>query len=279
LSVDQLQQLEGGGQILLGAGLAEKLNVEIGERMTVIIPDASTESRLPNIQGLQVAGVIDTGTELDQALALTGLATAQRLWGFPDRVNGVRLQVENLFEAQSIVYRINRELPYGYYTMDWTRSHGNLYQAIRMSKRLVGLLLVLIIGIAAFNVVSTLVMVVVDKHGDIAILRTLGASTKKIMGVFMVQGSLIGLIGTAVGLITGVLIAWWVPELVAWLERLLDFQFLKSDVYPISFVPSQILWQDIVAIAATALVLSFFATLYPAWRASRVKPAEALRFE
>lgn len=283
LSAAELSQLqssgEGSGKILVGAGLAEKLSVGIGDRLTLIIPDNSTDSRMPNIQGLEVAGIINTGTELDQALALTSLGTAKWLSGFPDRVSGLRLRVDDLFAAPNIVYSIIRDLPYGYYGMNWTRSHGNLYQAIHMSKKLVGLLLILIIGIAAFNVVSTLVMVVVDKQGDIAILRTLGASTQKIMGVFMVQGSMIGFIGTGVGLILGVIIAWWVPDLIAWLEKLLDFQFLKSDVYPISFVPSQILWQDLLAIAATALILSFFATLYPAWRASRVKPAEALRFE
>jgi len=229
-----------------------------------------------------VLGIFDTGTEVDNAYALTSIAFAQTLTPWENKVSGLRLKVDDVFLAASIAnYLYSNVLPpgQGYYTTNWTRTHYNLYYAIRQSKDLVGLLLILIIGIAAFNLVSTLVMVVVDKHGDIAILRTLGASTKKIMGVFMVQGCFIGVIGTGIGLLIGVPLAFGIEDIIQFLEKTFDFQLLKSDAYPISFVPADILFADVFYIAATALSLSLLATLYPAWRASRVKPAEALRFE
>jgi len=226
-----------------------------------------------------VAAIIATGTEADQHLALTGIDDAQLLTEAHSGVTGLWLKLDDLFAAPSIVYQAVISLPRGYSSTDWTRSQGNVYQAIKMSKQLVSLLLILIIGIAAFNVVSTLVMVTVDKQGDIAILRTLGATTQRIMAIFMVQGTVIGVIGTSVGLLLGVLMASGVQEFVAWLESITGFQFLKSDVYPISFVPEDIRSSDLMLIASVSLLLSFIATLYPAWRASRVKPAEALRYE
>ncbi len=278
---DQLPLLAEGSDapLLVGKGLADKLELSAGSLVQIIVPDGNENNGLPKIRGVRVGAVVTTGTELDESLVLTNLSTAQSLSSTPDRVSGLRLRFADLFAAPSISYQLQRSLPFGYYTVDWTRSQGNLYQAIQLSRKLVGLLLVLIIGIAAFNVVSTLVMVVVDKQGDIAILRTLGASSQKIMGIFMVQGSMIGVLGTLAGLIIGLLLSLSVQDVVAWLEEALNIQFLHSDVYPISFVPSEILWTDLVSIAITALSLSFLATLYPAWRASRVRPAEALRFE
>jgi len=171
------------------------------------------------------------------------------------------------------------ELPAGFYGSDWTRTHGTVYEAIQMSKSLVSLLLFLIIGIAAFNLVSTLIMVVVDKQGDIAILRTLGASSKEIIGIFMVQGGLIGLIGTSIGAVLGVLLSYVITDLIAGFEKLLGIQFLHSDVYPISYLPSNLYWSDVVQVVAISLFICFFAALYPAWRASRIQPADALRYE
>ncbi|MEX1034112.1 MAG: lipoprotein-releasing ABC transporter permease subunit [Cellvibrionaceae bacterium] len=274
-----LARQENTGAIILGGGVAENLNVAVNDRVKIIIPHGAGRKANPSVAGLRVAGIINTGTEVDQTLALTNLATAQALASMGEGVTGVKLKVDDLFNVEGIVYPIVRALPYGHTSTTWIRSKGNLYQAIQMSKNLVGLLLFLIIGIAAFNLVSTLVMVTVDKQSDIAILRTLGASTQKIMAVFMVQGSVIGLIGTALGLMLGLLLAFFVQDFVGWIEGLFGFQFLKSDVYPISFVPSAVRLWDLVSIAAVALILSFFATLYPAWRASRIKPAEALRFE
>jgi len=223
--------------------------------------------------------VLHTGTEIDQQLALMGLEAASALSASPGKVSGVRLQLDDLFAAPSVMRQFINESPPGFYGSNWTRTQGNLYEAIHMSKRLVELLLFLIIGIAAFNLVSTLIMVVVDKQGDIAILRTLGTSTGEILGIFMVQGGLIGLVGTSLGVLLGCLLSLVVTDLVLWLEALLGIQFLQSDVYPISYLPSDLQFADVFKIAATALVISLLASLYPAWRASRVQPAEALRYE
>jgi lipoprotein-releasing system permease protein len=265
--------------VLLGAGLAAKLGVAEGDNLTLVIPRRGSGRVAPAISSLSVVAVFDSGTEIDQSLALMGLEQASSLSEFPGAVSGLRLQVDNLFAAPRIVQNIMNDLPYGYYSSNWTRTHGNLYQAIHMSKRLVGLLLFLIIAIAAFNLVSTLIMVVVDKQGDIAILRTLGASSREIVGIFMVQGGLIGLLGTGIGVAAGVLMSLCVTDFVQWLEAMLDIRFLQSDVYPLSYLPSDLHWPDVGQVAATALVLSFVASLYPAWRASRVQPADALRYE
>lgn len=264
--------------VMLGAGLARKLKAGDGQKLTLVVPPRGGEGA-PTIEALEVLAVFDSGTELDNNLALMALDRASALTDRPGTASGIRLQVNDLFAAPALVREWARDLPAGYYTSDWTRTHGNLYQAIHMSKQLVGLLLFLIIAIAAFNLVSTLIMVVVDKQGDIAILRTLGASSSEILGIFMVQGGVIGVVGTALGTGIGVLMALWVTEWVQWLERLLGFQFLHSDVYPISYLPSDIHWPDVAQVSITALILSLVASLYPAWRATRVQPAEALRFE
>ncbi|WP_341937059.1 lipoprotein-releasing ABC transporter permease subunit [Marinimicrobium sp. C2-29] len=264
--------------VMLGAGLARKLSVGEGEKLTLVVPPGAGEGA-PTIEALEVLAVFDTGTELDNNLALMALARASDLTRAPGAASGIRLQVNDLFIAPDLVRQLARELPGGFYTSDWTRTHGNLYQAIHMSKQMVGLLLFLIIAIAAFNLVSTLIMVVVDKQGDIAILRTLGASSGEILGIFMVQGGVIGIVGTALGTLAGIGMSLWVTEFVQWLEQLLNFQFLHSDVYPISYLPSAIHWPDVAQVSVTALVLSLVASLYPAWRATRVQPAEALRFE
>ena len=227
-----------------------------------------------------MTGVFKVGAELDSSLAMIHVDDAARLsrWE-PGQVQGVRLKLKNLFEAPQVAWDLVRELPGDYYAQDWTRTHGNLFAAIKMEKTMIGLLLMLIVAVAAFNIISTLVMVVTDKKADIAILRTLGATPGAIMGIFMVQGSLIGVVGTLSGGILGVLAALNVSEMVAWLERVLGIQFLSSDVYFISYLPSQLIWSDVVVICVTALSLSFLATLYPAWRASRTEPAEALRYD
>jgi lipoprotein-releasing system permease protein len=271
---------DGSRGIFLGKGLAENLAVEQGSQVKIVVPGIGVE-------GFTVLGIFATGTEVDNSFGLTSIASAYALspWHASpqnNRVSGLRLKLDDVFLADSISnYIYTRVLPpnQGYYTANWTFTHRHLYYAIRQSKELVGLLLVLIIGIAAFNLVSTLIMVVVDKQGDIAILRTLGASTKKIMGVFMVQGCFIGVIGTSLGLLIGIPLAYGIEDIVQFLENLFGFQLLKSDSYPISFVPTDPLFADIFYIAVTALILSLIATIYPAWRASRVKPAEALRFE
>jgi lipoprotein-releasing system permease protein len=265
--------------VIIGQGIADKLKVKPGDKITLIIQRSSDVNVTPGILMLDVIAILKSNTNVDQTLALMNLSAASQASQFPGKVSGVRLQVNDLFEASSIVVNAVNQLPAGYFGSSWKQTQGTIYDAIQMSKRLVSLLLLLIIGIAAFNLVSTLIMVVVDKQGDIAILRTLGASSKEIIGIFMIQGGLIGLIGTTIGAILGVLLSWVVTDLIAGLEKLLGIQFLHSDVYPISYLPSNLYWSDVAQVVATSLFICFFAALYPAWRASRVQPADALRYE
>ena len=265
--------------VIVGQGIADKLHLTTGDTLTLIIPSGIDSASASGILTLEVIATLNSNTNVDQSLALMNLAAAAQASGFNESVSGIRLKVNDLFAAQSIVIDAVNQLPVGYFGSDWTRTHGTIYDAIHMSKNLVGLLLLLIIGIAAFNLVSTLIMVVVDKQGDIAILRTLGASSKEIIGIFMVQGGLIGFIGTSIGAILGVFFSFVVTDVIAGVEKLLGFQFLHSDVYPISYLPSDLYWSDVVQVVVVSLLICFFAALYPAWRASRVQPADALRYE
>lgn len=284
VDMDVLQQLKtrtdaSNDAIILGAGLAESLKVKPGDRITVLIPNSHNAQALPKFKPLFLAGVVTSGTELDYALALINLDTASQLSETPGSVSGLRVKTRDLFAAPEIIYQQVRSMDYGYYGSDWTRSHGNLYHAVQMSKNLVGLLLFLIVAIAAFNVVSTLVMVVVDKQTDIAILKTLGASRRDILAIFMVQGAVIGALGTLLGVAFGVFGSLMAQDVVAGLETLLQIRFLNAEIYPVSYLPSQMRLADFVQVACVSWVMSLLATVYPAWKASRVAPAEALRFE
>ncbi|MEH6564556.1 MAG: lipoprotein-releasing ABC transporter permease subunit [Halopseudomonas sp.] len=279
-SLDSL--VEGEFGIVIGELIAKRFNVEVGDKLTFVLPEASVTPAgvFPRLKRFTVAGVFKVGAELDGSLAMIHVADAAKLsrWQ-PGQVQGVRIKLDNLFEAPKVAWDIVSQLPGDYYAQDWTRTHGNLFAAIKMEKTMIGLLLMLIVAVAAFNIISTLVMVVTDKKADIAILRTLGATPMSIMGIFMVQGSVIGVVGTLSGCVLGVLAALNVSQLVSWLEQVLGIQFLSSDVYFISYLPSQLIWSDVFIICGAALSLSFLATLYPAWRASRTEPAEALRYD
>ncbi len=264
------------GAIVLGRGVAEKINAEVGQSLSLIIP---TEGAAPRVKVVHVIAILNTHTDIDNGLALMELHQAAEIAGFSGQVSGVRLKVDDLFAAPQVVRDIMQNLPADYYGSSWMATHGGVYQSIQMSKNMVGMLLFLIIAIAAFNLVSTLIMVVVDKQGDIAILRTMGASTVEIMGIFMVQGGLIGLIGTSIGLVIGIVLSYFVTTIVQGIEKLFGIQFLHSDVYPTTYLPSEIVASDVIKVVATALLISFFVTLYPAWRATRIQPADALRYE
>ncbi len=282
LADDTLERLNNADKyIALGKGLADKLALEQGESITVIVPRANSAAASPAIKRLEIIDVFSTNTELDHSFAIMGLESAAGLANPQQNsgISGLHLKVEQLFVAPRIASSLKSQLPLDFYTTDWTRTHGNIYYAIKMSKNLVSLLLFLIIAIAAFNVVSTLVMVVVDKQGDIAILRTLGLTKQQVMAVFMVQGSVIGVIGTLIGVALGVVFALFVDDFVAWLETLLNIRFLESDIYPVSFLPSSLLFSDVIFVASVALIMSMLATIYPARKAASVAPAQALRYD
>lgn len=265
-------------QLVLGFTIAQRLGVSEGEQLMLVVP-GDRPGAAPRIHYFTLLKILHTQTELDNSLAISHLTSAARLTSTPEKISGMRLKVDDLFAARDIVWQALSELGRDYYGTSWQNTHGNLYQAIHMSKKLVALLMSLIVAIAAFNVVSTLVMVVVEKQGDIAILRTFGASTGDIMAIFIVQGTFIGIIGTCLGLICGVLLSLLVQPLLGLFETLLGVSFLKSDVYPLTYLPIEITFGDILQVGITALFMSFIATLYPAWRASRTRPAEVLRYE
>ena len=204
---------------------------------------------------------------------------AQRLYRMEDRVSGVRLKLDDLFKARSVVMQLASRLNTQAYISDWTRSHANFFRAVQIEKNMMFIILSLIVAVAAFNIVSTLVMAVTDKQADIAILRTLGASPRSIMSIFMIQGALIGFIGLGLGIAGGVSLALNVDVVVPFIERMLGTQLFDKQVYYISSLPSELQWGDVLTVTGVSFVLSLVATIYPSWRASRVNPAEALRYE
>jgi len=271
----------GEWNIVLGSILARRLGVGVGDSVTLLVPEASITPAgvFPRLKRFTVSGVFSVGADLDAGLAYANIQDMQTLARLGDAVGGLRLELDDLFAAASETRAIVNELGPGYRGIDWTFSHGNLFQAIQMEKRMIALLLTVIIAVAAFNIVSTLVMVVTDKHADIAILRTIGATPRSIMGIFIVQGLAIGVIGILVGVVAGVLLALTISDIIDWVESVFGIQFLDAGVYFISNLPSRLDWTDVRDIVAAALGLTFLSTLYPAWRAARVQPAEVLRYE
>jgi lipoprotein-releasing system permease protein len=271
----------GEWKVVLGSILARSLGVGVGDRVTLLVPEASITPAgvFPRLKRFTVSGIFSVGAELDANLAYANIEDMQTLARLGDAVGGLRLQLDDLFAASSETQAIINELGPEYRGSDWTFSQGNLFQAIQMEKRMIALLLTVIIAVAAFNIVSTLVMVVTDKRADIAILRTIGAKPSSIMGIFIVQGMAIGLIGIAIGVAVGVLLALTIADLIGWVEGTLGIQFLDAGVYFISDLPSRLQWGDVSRIVLAAFGLTFLSTLYPAWRAARVQPADVLRYE
>ena len=278
----ELSSLQDGSfHVVLGEILARRLNLTMGDKVTLMLPEAtlSPAGILPRIKRLTVTGIFSVGAELDANLAVIHLQDARKLARLAGQAQALRVKTEDLFQAPRIVWELVSKLEGIYSGSDWTRTHGNLFQAIKMEKTMIGLLLLIIVAVAAFNIISTLVMVVTDKQADIAILRTMGASPRTILQIFMVQGLAIGFVGVAIGTVLGILAALSISDIIAWIERISGVQFLNGDVYFISYLPSQLLWTDVAMITSSALVLSFLATIYPAVRASKIQPAEALRYE
>lgn len=283
MSAGKLAQLVPGEfGMVLGAELASALRVGVGDKITLLAPQGlvTPAAILPRVKQFRVVGVFDVGMyEFDSGLALINMTDAQTLYRMDDRVSGVRLKVDDLFAAPQISRELLRSLDVDEGVSDWTRSHANFFRAVEIEKRMMFLILLLIVAVAAFNIVSTLVMAVQDKRADIAILRTLGASPPSIMSIFIVQGTLIGVIGLLAGVFIGVAVSLNIDVVVPFIERLFGMQFLSKEVYYITELPSDMHWSDVATISGVSFVLTLLATLYPSWRASRTQPAEALRYE
>ena len=272
----------GGFDIILGRELANALGVGVGDPVNVFVSEATATplGALPRAKRFTVVGIFEAGAqEYDLGLAVVHLSDAQKLNRMGDGVTGVRLKLVDLWDAWPVARDLAERLQGYYRVRDWTRDHANFFRALKMEKTVMFILLSLVIAIAAFNLVSSLVMLVQDKQSDIAILRTLGMSPGAVMGVFVVQGMVIGLLGIVIGVVGGVLLAANLSVVVAAVERLVGAELMPSDVYYISGVPSVVDAGDVARVAVVAFVLCLVATLYPAWRASRTDPATALRYE
>lgn len=270
--------------IVLGADLSRSLGVGVGDKVVLMAPQGqfTPAGLVPRLKQFQVVGIFQAGMyEYDAGLALIHLEDAARLYRMGSRVSGVRIKLADLYRAPWVGQELMRQLASDgdFDVSDWTRQHANFFRAVQIEKRMMFIILALIVAVAAFNIVSTLVMAVVDKRADIAILRTLGASPRSITCIFMAQGALIGLSGTLLGAVGGVLLALNVETIVPWIEGMLGVQFLPKEVYYISDLPSELQWGDVFAVTAMAFVLSLLATLYPSRRAAATQPAEALRYE
>lgn len=283
MKIGRLPALQSGAfNIVLGVDLAAALGVRVGDKVVLMAPQGQVTPAglVPRIKQFNVVGIFQVGMyEYDAGLALIHMDDAAKLYRMGSQVSGLRLKLNDMFVANRVSQQLNAALGDRFYISDWTQQHANFFKAIQLEKRVMFIILALIVAVAAFNIVSTLVMAVTDKRADIAILRTMGATPAAIRTVFVVQGAMIGVIGTVSGALLGVLLALNIETLVPWIERTFNVQFLAKDVYYISDLPSKLMWSDVGAIVGLSLLLSLLATLYPSARAARMNPAEALRYE
>jgi lipoprotein-releasing system permease protein len=278
-SFDALQP--GAYNIVLGIELARALRVNLGDKVTLALAQGQPTPAgiLPRLRSFTVVGIFEAGhNEFDSALAFVHLADAEKLLRI-DAPSGLRLRLKDMQRAPEVAVALKHSMRGDLVMRDWSKLNANWFAAVHTEKRMMFIILALIIAVAAFNLVSTLVMTVTDKQADIAILRTLGSSPRSIMKIFMIQGALVGILGTIIGVGLGVLVALNIDVIVPFIEHLLGVQFLSKDIYTISTVPSDMRWPDVFQIGAMAVLLAFAATLYPSWWAARVKPVEALRYE
>jgi lipoprotein-releasing system permease protein len=283
LKTGRLEDLEPGQyHIILGSALARELHAKVGGQVVLIAPDgtATPTGVVPRMRRFLVTGIFESGMyEFDRGLALVHITDAARLFKLGDKVSGIRLALNDPLQAPRLVVKIARDLGGGFYVSDWTRNHANFFRSIELTKSMMFVILLMIVGVAAFNIVATLVMIVKEKQTDIAILRTLGAGPPNILTTFAIQGVMIGLMGTLLGAGLGTVLSYNLESLIAWLERLFNTHFLDASVYYMSDLPAYVEWMDVVRVCTVAFLLCAVATIYPAWRASRTAPAEALRHE
>ena len=278
-----LQGLEPGKfGIVLGQLVANFLGVGVGDSVLMTLPEISVTPAglFPRVKRFRVVGTFQVGAQIDQSLAMIHIEDARRLLRKKaGAVNGLRLAFDDIYAAKKIIYKMESELGSDYSFIDWSQTQGSLFQAIKLEKRMVTLLLMIIIAVAALNIITSLILMVSDKRSDIAVLRTLGLSTSSSMNIFIVQGSLVGVIGILIGAILGIVLSLSISDLIAWLENTFGFYIFDPTVYFISKIPSELMWQDVVLTCSVGFILSILATLYPAYRASKVEPAEVLRYE
>ena len=268
--------------IILGETLARQLNVDIGDKVTVVSPKTSVTpiGIRPRLKRFVVSGIFKIGMpQFDRNVALIHLNDAQLLMQLGESIHGVHLKLQDLLKAPELTYKLRRVLEPDYWMSDWTQRHRAFFKAIEMEKTILMVIMTLIIVVAVFNIVSALIMVVIEKQGDIAILKTMGMAPSRILKIFVTQGCVIGGVGTLLGAIGGITLASYISNIANWLEKTSGHQFLSPDIYPISEVPSQLLMSDVVLTISLAFILTVVATLYPAWRATLVRPAEVLRYE
>ncbi|MDD2724190.1 MAG: lipoprotein-releasing ABC transporter permease subunit [Methylovulum sp.] len=268
--------------IVLGEELANYLGVMTGDKITVISPQVNSTPAgvVPRMRRFTIVGTFKVGMfEYDRNMAFIHIDDAAKLFRMDTAVSALRIRLDDLLNAPQITRELAEKFYDEYQVSDWTQAHDNFFQAIKMEKRVMSIILLMMVAVAAFNIVSTLIMVVTDKRGDIAILKTQGLTAGSVMGIFMVLGTVIGLVGTALGVIGGVLLAWNIADIIKTVENTFGIKFLSAQVYYISDLPSKLIWTDVYVIASMAFLLSLLATIYPAWQASKVNPAEVLRYE
>jgi len=272
--------VSGADRIVIGKTLAEKLNLDVGSGVVLLQNQGSPERSVPRLIKMQVAGIFDVGMhQQNSGLVLIHLADAQKIFRMGGTVTGLKVQLDDAYRARFVSLELENELGDAFFVRDWMYSHRNFFVALEDQKRIMFIVLMLVVSVAAFNIVSTLVMMVTDKQSDIAILRTIGMKPASVMVIFIVQGLLVASIGIAVGTAAGILIASNSESIVHGIESLTSMNFLSADIYPITDLPSDIQLSDVIQIILASLGVSFLSTLYPAWRAARTRPAEALRYE
>ncbi|HUL36469.1 MAG TPA: lipoprotein-releasing ABC transporter permease subunit [Thermodesulfobacteriota bacterium] len=285
MKAGRLQDLKGDGEppgIILGVELAKHLGVSLNDPIQVISPlgTMTPMGMMPKMKRFRVVGIFYSGMyEYDNTMAYVSLESAQKFFGMGNRVTGIEIKTKDIYRVKEIGKEIRQKLGFPFWTKDWMEMNRNLFSALKLEKIAMFIILVLIVLVAAFNIISTLIMVVMEKHKDIAILKSMGAPSKGILKIFVIEGGVIGVIGTIFGAILGIGAAFNLEKITGFVENLFGFKILSSDVYYIDKLPSQVNPMDVVMIVATAILISLLATLYPAWRASKLDPAEALRYE
>jgi len=266
--------------IVMGSLLARQLGLAPGDKVTLTLPDITITlgGIYPRTKRFTLVGVFEVGAQMDQSMAMIHIDDAQRLLRMQG-VQGLHIKVDDIYAAGTVMSQLQTELGEGFLVKDWSQTQGSLFQAVKMEKIVIAALLSIIIAVAAFNIVSSLVLMVADKRADIAVLRTLGLTARQVMAIFVVQGSAVGFAGTFIGALLGCVLALTISPLMSLIERIGGWQVFNPDVFFMSQLPSMLLWQDVVFICVIALVLSVLATLYPAYRAAQIEPAEALRYE